>query len=146
MDGLAGAFLGIATIVVGLRFVARRLQHAHMAADDWMMIPSYLIFVGLMAAALYGTHHHSLGYSTPELKGVQTEPKVSVGDNRAIDTFAAAFFGCIKISALFFFRRVFCVRGHTDWFKISIWVLIVLTAIWSIIYILMPIFQCGTTI
>lgn len=146
LDGLCGAFLGISTVLLGLRGYARYEQKARWAADDWCMIPAYLLLVGLLASVLYGTYHRTLGYSTPVLKAEPVEPELSVAVNRAIDVFAAAANGCIKASALLFFQKVFCVRGRRDAFRLAIWVLLVLNCLWTLVYILLPIFQCGPDI
>ena len=64
----------------------------------------------------------------------------------AWDVLAAACNGFVKLSALFFYRRIFCAMGASKWFhRVSI-ASIVLIALWIIAYLLLPILQCGAHI
>ena len=39
LEGLLGTMIGLITIAVVLRFVARRQQGARLRADDWLTVP-----------------------------------------------------------------------------------------------------------
>lgn len=142
LDALTGSMLGIRTIVVGLRFCARAQQKTGLQLDDWFMIPAFIFFIGMMTGVFCGTSYRILGYSTAEANAHPVPQYKQVIINRIITCFAAAYFGCVKASVLFFFRRVFCVPGKTDSFFVTIWVLLVATLLWTILFILLPIFQC----
>ena len=52
---------------------------------------------------------------------------------------------CTKLSALFFYRRIFCGKDITgSWLGIAILALIMTVAIWLVIFQLLTGFQCGT--
>ena len=146
IDGLTGSMLGLGTIAVVLRVYTRSAQRAKFEADDWVMVPAYVFFVGMMAAVLSGTSHRTIGYSMEEAQAHPVPQYTTVVISRVLDCFAAAYFGCVKASALLFFKRVFCVPGKTDSLRVAIWVLLVATFLWTILYILLPIFQCHTYI
>ncbi|MCJ1308866.1 hypothetical protein MMC25_002521 [Agyrium rufum] len=50
--GVAASFIILQTIIVGLRFLARRLNQSKLALDDWLMIPSLIMNLGLCAEAI----------------------------------------------------------------------------------------------
>ncbi|GAM89980.1 hypothetical protein ANO11243_080200 [Dothideomycetidae sp. 11243] len=58
--------------------------------------------------------------------------------------FSTATLGCVKLSALLFYRRHFCIHGLVPWFKIANTVTIIVAALWTVTYITFTIFQCGT--
>lgn len=48
--------------------------------------------------------------------------------------------GSIRISTLFFYRRIFLGRS----FIIAWWIVVVATALWTVIFFFTSVFQCGT--
>jgi hypothetical protein len=58
--------------------------------------------------------------------------------------FSSTTFGCIKIGALLFYRRIFCVLGPRTVFKGLVTGSIVIVALWTIAYLLLAGLQCGT--
>ena len=53
-------------------------------------------------------------------------------------------YGFIKLAALLFFRRIFCVKGSRDWFNITTLVMIVIIALWALAFELLAASQCRT--
>lgn len=50
---IAIAFIVLNTLFVGLRFVARLLvKKAELGWDDWLLIPAYILNIGLCAAGI----------------------------------------------------------------------------------------------
>lgn len=67
LQALSGSLLGITTIVALLRFYARRAQHAFIGLDDWMILPAYMTFVGMVACALLGVNLRQFGYNDKQV-------------------------------------------------------------------------------
>lgn len=51
---------------------------------------------------------------------------------------------CSKLSALFFYRRIFCVGGKEHWFDKCIIGTIVTVVLWLVVFQFLTGFQCGT--
>ncbi|KHO11391.1 DDE superfamily endonuclease, CENP-B-like protein [Metarhizium robertsii ARSEF 23] len=61
---MSGVLIGVSVITVTMRFYARRCQKAPLLADDWLLIPSLITFIGTCACIFYGGHIQVFGYST----------------------------------------------------------------------------------
>ena len=113
LQALSGSLLAITTIIIGLRFYTRYAQRAYIGADDWLIIPGYVTFIGMIACALLGVDRKMFGYSDAEVAAAKltfgTEASLVV----SLDVLSAASLGFTRISALLFFRRIFCVPGRT---------------------------------
>lgn len=48
--------------------------------------------------------------------------------------------GSVRLSTLFFYQRIFLGQG----FKIAWWIVVVITALWKIIFFFTSVFQCGS--
>ncbi|KAH8653254.1 hypothetical protein BGZ60DRAFT_548882 [Tricladium varicosporioides] len=116
LQALSGSLLAITTIIVALRFYARHSQHTYIGADDWMIIPGYMTFLPF---------------------SIQASLVVS------LDILSAASLGFTRISALLFFRRVFCVPGRTKVLRITIYTAILVISLWMAAFIILPPLQCG---
>ena len=53
-------------------------------------------------------------------------------------------YGFIKVAALVFFRRIFCVKGSRDWFNTTTLVMIVVIVLWTVAFEVLAASQCGT--
>lgn len=61
----------------------------------------------------------------------------------SLDALCIMTLGLEKLSALFFFRRIFCITGRRDAFYIVSAVYIVVVAIWTIVFFVMTWNLCG---
>jgi len=99
----------ISITAVSLRFYARSQNEVKMGLEDWIQIPSLLLFVGMCSTALYGTAQHAWGPLAPTATGAYVT-----------NLFALLLFPenilmvitdtMIKVSALCFYRRLFCIQ------------------------------------
>ncbi|KAI1654870.1 hypothetical protein F4813DRAFT_368741, partial [Daldinia decipiens] len=51
---------------------------------------------------------------------------------------------CVKLSVLFFYRRIFCAGGKWTTFGVVTWVTIVVVVLWLLVFQFLTGFQCGT--
>jgi hypothetical protein len=143
LQALSGALLGITTITVALRFYARRSQRAYIGADDWLIIPGYLTFVGMIACALLGVNLEQFGHTDAQVAAKKLPFSIQASLVVSLDILSAASLGFTRISALFFFRRVFCVPGGTRTLRAVIYTTIVIISLWMAAFIIIPPLQCG---
>ncbi|MCJ1262144.1 hypothetical protein MMC22_002014 [Lobaria immixta] len=145
LAALSSSLLGFSTIVVGLRFYARHVQKLPLTLDDWIMIPCLLLFVGTTTCTFIGLHNKVMGYPTPK------DHKVPIATAEMTSKLYIAFeflsiltLGCTKISALFFFRRIFCGLGHgTVLNALTLWTLVIVV-LWAVTLLMLTGLQCGT--
>ncbi|PQE28631.1 plasma membrane Pth11 protein [Rutstroemia sp. NJR-2017a BBW] len=117
---LTGTMMAFSIIAVVLRFYSRRLQKAELKADDWIMIPC-LVYPKVLIA------------SKPFLAKT-----VIAGDFLSL-----AAYGFIKISALLFYIRIFCVQGRTI-FQAILYSSIVVVFLWMLAFMILATEQCGS--
>lgn len=60
------------------------------------------------------------------------------------DVLGTTSLACSKLSALFFYRRIFCVGGKEQWFHKCIVGTIVIVVLWLVVFQFLTGFQCGT--
>lgn len=145
LAGLCGSLLGLTTIAVSLRFFSRRKQKVPLLTDDWTVLVAYLSFIGTVSLCFWAIEHRHYGYPMPTdpqdiIPALKAQAKLAF----SLDILSTISWGCIKISALMFFRRVFCARkGFT---LLNVWVLswVTVVGLWTITYIILPPLQCGT--
>lgn len=143
LRGLCGALITVTTIITGLRLYARKVQRAHYGPDDWTIIPSYLIFIGMAACALLGVHLKQFGYPAPIVAATHIPFSVEASLVVSLDILSTASLGFARISALLFYRRIFCVKGRTGLLRTTIHVAIVVISLWMVAFIILPPLQCG---
>ena len=61
-----------------------------------------------------------------------------------LDLLSTATLGCIKIGALLFFRRIFCVSGRRTYFNYITLATILIVTLWTIGFIILAPLQCGS--
>lgn len=62
----------------------------------------------------------------------------------AVGVLGTASLACSKLSALSFYRRIFCVRGIRTWFSHCVIGTIVVVVLWLVVFEFLTGFQCGT--
>jgi hypothetical protein len=64
----------------------------------------------------------------------------------AFDIFAVLSMGLTKISALFFFKRIFCTGHKKEVFNYITIGSVIIIVLWMIAFLIMSFFECGTHI
>ncbi|KAG5920398.1 hypothetical protein E4U61_007921 [Claviceps capensis] len=138
--------LGLVIVAVALRFYARRHQKANLLVDDWLMLPALITFIGACSCVFYAVHLQAVGYSTFEISKEQRQATMERSGKTQISLSLVSIIclGCIKASALFFYKRIFCVAGRKAVLNVIIIVLLVIIACWVVIFEFLLAFQCGT--
>ncbi|KAH8161276.1 hypothetical protein CIB48_g6979 [Xylaria polymorpha] len=126
-----------------LRFYVRMHTAARLGIDDWLAIPAVVICVGVATAQIIAATAAGLGGHQPldeHGKPGHTPQLYIYEKTRYTGEVAGAAGLCfIKLSVLFFFRRIFRVRA----FIIVNNIVISLTAIWGISFVFVIAFQCS---
>ena len=143
LRALCGSLVAITTIVSGLRLYVRRVQRVKFGIDDWMIIPSYMAFVGMVACALLGVQLRQLGYSQVQVAASQLPFHIVAFLVVSIDILSAASLGFTRISALLFFCRIFCVSGRMTALRAAIYISITVISLWTAVFIILAPIRCG---
>ena len=64
----------------------------------------------------------------------------------AFDVSSTTCLACTKLSALFFYRRIFCINGRRGWFHWTTFTTIVAVILWLVAFQFLTGFQCGTSL
>ncbi|KAI0196401.1 hypothetical protein F4808DRAFT_439944 [Astrocystis sublimbata] len=146
ITALAASLTGLATVTVGLRFWARRRNKLQLLADDWLAAFALLTFIAASIITFVGVRGKNLGYSshdfTPEetLENGRKHPETVI----ALELFTNNTLACVKLSALFFYRRIFCAGGKKTALGTAIWATIAVVVLWTLIFQPLIGFQCGS--
>jgi hypothetical protein len=136
--------------VVVLRFYCRHIQRAKLLADDWLTIPAWLFMTGMAICIVIGVYRRGFGYPSPKPGPGQdpttfTHPEIIINRQLeyALELMQFPALTCVKLSFLFFYKRIFCTRS-TSILKWIIWTIIALCTIWGIAFFFSFLFVCGT--
>ncbi|KAF2734161.1 hypothetical protein EJ04DRAFT_437644 [Polyplosphaeria fusca] len=146
------AFPIVDIIAVALRIVARKKQKLALQADDWLCLPALFLTIGSAAAMITGVALHATGYPVPGPKSAAGGSDQSVA-TRAVTIASIVQYamynmmllglGCVKLSFLAFYHRIFC--SHSMGAKsIIIYFMAAISFIWSIGFCFANVFSCGT--
>ncbi|KAF2855811.1 hypothetical protein T440DRAFT_551145 [Plenodomus tracheiphilus IPT5] len=139
----------LSILAVALRFYTRKRSKSSLKLDDWILLPALSFTIGMGVATIVGVHGHGIGYHTPppnsDIPRGSTSPEEAMtGKVEWINLWLQPLaLGCIKISVLAFYNRIFTVHrsGFLYW---AINVLIVLTVAWIVAFFFALFFMCGT--
>lgn len=85
-----------------------------------------------------------IGYPEPKSKDVVNGQHALMEQVfLAIDVLGGFTFGTAKLSALFFYRRIFCTTGARDLFHYATLIFIFVAFGWTVTFIVMPLRDCG---
>ncbi|KAK7965926.1 uncharacterized protein PG986_000203 [Apiospora aurea] len=91
-------------------------------------------------------HRKGLGYSshdfTPEQNGARN--KTDRVCQMVLNILTRSTLGFVKLSALFFYRRLFCTGSKITVFGYLVWITIVVVVLRLLVFELFAAFQCGT--
>ncbi|KAI0886418.1 uncharacterized protein GGS22DRAFT_199702 [Annulohypoxylon maeteangense] len=137
---VCGSMLSLSSIAVGLRFHARNKTHMPIMTDDVLTVASLISFAGAAIISIIMVQYHIIGYAlSPAIAG-ELSAKLQI----AWDVLGTTSLACSKLSALFFYRRIFYVGGNRCWFNITVIITIIMVIIWLVVFQFLTGFQCGT--
>ncbi|KAI1183032.1 hypothetical protein F5B17DRAFT_443766 [Nemania serpens] len=135
-------FIILPVAAVSLRFYARLSTTARLGIDDWLSLPAVLLCVSIAIVQIIAATAGGLGSHQQLDENGQPghTPQLYIYEKTryAYEVLGAAGLCLIKLSVLFFFRRIFRVRV----FIMVNNVVIGLTAAWGIAYVFALAFQC----
>ncbi|KAF2755553.1 hypothetical protein EJ05DRAFT_540262 [Pseudovirgaria hyperparasitica] len=132
--------------VVGLRaYVRVYKQKVDLAFDDYVQPVILALYIGMCIAGLIGVSNKALGYPSPVGPIEYTAPSTILCMKLlyAIQMIQIPALGLVKIAALCFYRRMFCVHRKGS-LVVIIWTLIYATILWMIGCVISYALGCGT--
>ncbi|KAM7186872.1 hypothetical protein V8F20_011226 [Naviculisporaceae sp. PSN 640] len=137
---LCGTLLGLTSLSVGLRFYVRKRQRAPIMLDDLCAAVSLVSFIGVAAVSIHMVRNRIIGHpNSPEIAGEYSAKLQIVWD--VVTTTSLAF---SKLSALFFYRRIFYLGGCQQRLNIAVLGTAVVVVLWLFVFQFLTGFQCGT--
>ncbi|KAI1430776.1 hypothetical protein GGR50DRAFT_683247 [Xylaria sp. CBS 124048] len=145
---IGAVFVALPTLSVALRFYCRLLvTKSRLAADDWLMFLALVFNIAMGLMLIIGAALHGLAQPTPQGWGPQDYFWIT--DNAEVLTEKIFFafiltqafgFALVKLSILYFYRRIFQNRT----FRTITTVMMVLICIWGLGFFFGYLFRCGT--
>ncbi|KAL8828087.1 MAG: hypothetical protein Q9170_006753 [Blastenia crenularia] len=146
-------FVGI--VLVMLRFYSRIKNKTGLGADDWLIVPALVIVVGMGITLLVGVGKGVVAHTTKpnpdkskNAQLYQTTPEQVFMEKVEFIIFVTMVpaYGFIKLSVIYFYRRIF-VKGVPDSrFNIVTHISSVVVVIWTIVFFFMEIFKRGSKV
>ncbi|KAF2228459.1 hypothetical protein EV356DRAFT_581583 [Viridothelium virens] len=139
VDSAGAVFPIVCAVLVCLRFYCRRGAECGPGIEDWLVLPALALNFGMGIAVIIASARNTV--VSPSVDGEPPERLIS-----KVFWFVAWMqtlaLGCVKLSFLFFYRRIFNHKGHGHSFNIVTLVLIVIVTIWSVGFFLGFILIC----
>ncbi|KAL8913221.1 MAG: hypothetical protein Q9171_001935 [Xanthocarpia ochracea] len=122
--------IGLAAIAVVLRFAARRLNKAKIAADDYMIVAALVLAIGETTGGIrFGGAKHAI---------TLTEPVKFAKAVLVTEVFYCVAIASVKWSCLLLYRRLFPTRG----IRHLLWAVTGFIGLYTVIQSFLIIFQC----
>lgn len=135
---------------VGLRFWVRNRQKPELKLDDWLMLPALGFFIGMCICAILDIHKRAWGYPNLDPKNrIEAYNICQIYEGQLLEAFQfiqILALGCIKLGALFFYRRILSTGGGLDTFNTTLYICIAITILWTTAMTVMNAVQCGSHI
>ncbi|KAI0006530.1 hypothetical protein F4779DRAFT_596223 [Xylariaceae sp. FL0662B] len=114
-----------------------------------MIIPqdSGISYIGSAIYVITMVHNKVLGYSSHDFTAeeLQAMGKTDMVSEISLDVLTNTTLAFVKLSALFFYRRIFCsAGGRLTAFNAATWATIVVVVLWLLVFQFLAGFQCGT--
>ncbi|KAF2659359.1 hypothetical protein K491DRAFT_192913 [Lophiostoma macrostomum CBS 122681] len=152
--------------LVALRFYSKHVKRSGVEIEDWLTLPAFVFILGMCFCLVYGVVYKALAYPTPrpaDPKDLPTfvAPKITLnrqvchrsifwktGANLLQLEYAVLIaqipaISCIKLSFLFFYKRVFATP-HRGCVTYLIWAMIAICTLWGVSFFFSFVFICGT--
>lgn len=146
LNGVCISLMILSIIAIALRFYVRKRQRLDIKADDIFALIAEVFYLAAVAIVLREVAIGAIGWTDATMTLQREELLVKVGEKTglAFNVDQAFMFGWIKLSALFFYKRVLCVDGLRRPIDYMIWFSAVLVVLQMLTYIIFPFFHCGT--
>ncbi|EED15455.1 conserved hypothetical protein [Talaromyces stipitatus ATCC 10500] len=130
------------SLMVGLRFYARRVKNSRLGLDDLAISLALLFVIGMAVTILVETGIKGFGYAASEGDAGPNHPDANVA-GWPTELLQVPALGCIKLSFLLFYRRVFTkyVAWEFTWVN---YFMIASVIAWTICFFFLLLFLCGT--
>ncbi|KAK2607151.1 hypothetical protein N8I77_005853 [Diaporthe amygdali] len=138
--GVAIMFMVLCTLILILRFISRRSEKRPICAEDWIMIPAWIVLMGHCAGAICGVRYGGMGRH--EAYVLQYEPEAMVSWAQVLFATSITLGIAIpleKTSILLLYIRIF--RVH-HWFRYANYLLIAYIWMWGLSVCLVTILAC----
>ncbi|KAL8832109.1 MAG: hypothetical protein Q9191_000466 [Dirinaria sp. TL-2023a] len=141
MYGIATSMTILALVAIALRFYARHIKKTGYSWDDWMILPAMLFTIATAICMFVGAADGQLAQHV-ELKNHHPHwtNRIKVFDQTfyVVSMTTVLTFGFTKLAVLLFYKRIFTGKV----FKALIWVMIVLSFVWTVGFFFSQLLQC----
>ncbi|GAW21901.1 hypothetical protein ANO14919_114270 [Xylariales sp. No.14919] len=143
---LTGSLTGLSIIGLSLRLWTRRQQRLPLLADDWFAAIAFVSWIANAICLFILVHDKNLGYSSFDFTPEETAAKARNYEVYVIasDVFSTNTIASVKLSALFLYRRIFCVGEKQTIFQTVTRITVVIVVLWLFVFQFLTGFQCGT--
>ncbi|KAI0972044.1 hypothetical protein F4678DRAFT_460874 [Xylaria arbuscula] len=143
---LTGSLIGLSIIAVGLRFWIRKQHKLSLLADDWFAAIALISYIGNAICLFVLVHDKNLGYSSHDFTPEETAAKARNYEVYVVTSglFTTNTLASVKLSALFFYQRIFCVGEKQAIFRTITWITVIVVVLWLLVFQFLTGFQCGT--
>ncbi|CAG8961550.1 hypothetical protein HYFRA_00013969 [Hymenoscyphus fraxineus] len=120
-------------ILIAFRFRMKMKNNVKLGIEDWLVVPALTLSIGMAIATIIGVSAKSVGYNTPPKTELAYQTYTRAKGSQSywnIEWMQPLALGCIKLSFIFFYRRIFNVGPNKSVFNIVSIAAIVLMIIW----------------
>jgi len=135
-------FIIVCSVMVFLRFYARRITKSTLGLDDLFIGIALILVIAMSVTAIAETALKGFGYASSVGDAGAGHPDANVAGWPG-ELLQVPALGCIKLSFLFLYRRVFTKRVAKQ-FSWANWFMIAVVTAWMIGYFFTLLFLCGT--
>ncbi|KAI3390406.1 hypothetical protein diail_9740, partial [Diaporthe ilicicola] len=138
--GISIAFAVLTTIILALRFLAKRFQGGGIYADDMFLCAAYVVNLGMCAVGIIMTKIGGVGRHVDFVE--EFHPKQLTGWAQSILAFELIYFTSValpKLGIICLYLRIFNWKGAM---RSAAWILFTLTAMTSVSLVVAACFQC----
>lgn len=138
--GISAAFAALTTVILSLRFFAKRFQGGGIYADDMFLCAAYVVNLGMCAVGIIMTKIGGVGRHVEYVE--EEHPEQLTGWAQTILAFELIYFTSValpKLGIICLYLRLFNWKGAM---RNVAWVLFALTAMTSFSLVVSACFQC----
>ncbi|CAK3814333.1 Hypothetical predicted protein [Lecanosticta acicola] len=143
--GIGVTFIVTSLVAVALRFAMRVRNKMGLGVDDWLSLAAMIlvlaacsVFVAGSATATFGTHSPDIGMAIYTYENPKQELQKKL--EYAFYALMVPGMAFLKLSVLFFYRRIFKISRI---FTVCFWILTVTTVLWGISFFIAWLARCG---
>ncbi|KAI0478020.1 hypothetical protein F4859DRAFT_520913 [Xylaria cf. heliscus] len=136
----ASLFIVLCTLFVTLRFVSLRIGQRPIGLDDWLIVPAWIIEVGLSVNGICSVIYGGVGRHEAYVLKYRPHAFVSWAQTLFVtELLYGLVFPIEKTTILLLYLRLF--RIHR-WFRVTTYLLIAYIWLWGISEVIVAISQC----